>query len=129
MIFLYLIPGSSADGAEVPIEIESPEIESPEVEGMDVSSELFQHYIPPTFSRLPPDGDEFPKSWADERNSSKTYRSELNLKDMMVFGSPPPPPIPMSEPPSEEETQPPPLPATVPHPPPPPPPPQRRRTN
>jgi hypothetical protein len=103
-------------------------------DSMESSTEFLRHhqFAPPTFSRLPPDGDEFPNNyWSDERqqhgstDKKKLFRSELTLTKSSSasfssaedLGSPPP--LPTSEPPKEDYPSlksgpPPPLPGTVP---------------
>lgn len=77
---------------------------------MDSSTEVLHQYIPPTFSRLPPDGDEFPNSWSDEQQQStlkkfetrKVFRSELNLREVELEGAPPP--LPTTGPPVDDSS-------------------------
>lgn len=98
-------------------------------ERMDSSTDLLHHnhhQFPPTFSRLPPDGDEFPNNcWSDEKSqpggvSKKLYRTDFSTESAKSPSSEPgsPPPLPTSEPPREDYPIPssevPPLPQSVP---------------
>lgn len=86
----------------------APDVAIPSQKIMDSSTEVLHQYIPPTFSRLPPDGDEFPNSWSDEQQQAplkkfeprKVFRSELNLKDVELDGAPPP--LPTTGPPVDD---------------------------
>ncbi|CAL8121954.1 unnamed protein product [Orchesella dallaii] len=86
----------------------APDTLVPTPRTMDSSTEVLHQYIPPTFSRLPPDGDEFPNSWSDEQQSikkfesRKVFRSEISLKEVELEGAPPP--LPTTGPPVEDSS-------------------------
>jgi len=88
--------------------------------------------MPPTFSRLPPDGDEFPSSWSDEQQSHNNdstgipYRTKRSSKmgntyNIIDDNECTPPPLPKCGPPpvddiccSNSDKGPPPLPCAIP---------------
>jgi len=139
-ILIFLIAGSSNPNESGTVTSGTAALDS-----MESSTEYLRHhhqFVPPTFSRLPPDGDEFPNNyWSDERNPNssllekkKLFRSELTLTKSSPgsissaedLGSPPP--LPTTGPPKDDTDYPslttskgtssfgapPPLPASVP---------------